>query len=125
MGITGKTSGGVMLIPDMPYICALLLGISLLALAVMSVIGTEYCRLYITQIVRVYARWHKGVCGKSDVSPPLPMHPVMNPKRRRIMRSIALIAIVVFAVAFIAGLGSMMIASGSIQPWHVWHWFES
>ena len=112
------------IIPEMPYICSLLLGITLLALAVLSAIGTEYCRLYVTQILKGYARWHQRIWGKVGISLPLPLHPVINPKKRRIMRTITLIALVVFIVAFITALGSMMLSTGSLEPWHVWHWFE-
>ena len=113
------------IIPEMPYICALLSGIALLALAVLSAIGTEYCRLYVTQILKVYSRWHKStLCRGRHISPPLPVHPVIPPKKRRTMRSAALISLVVFVIALIAALISMIIASGSIQPWHVWQWFR-
>ena len=111
-------------IPPMPYICSLLLGISLLALAVLAAVGTEYCRLYVSQMLRKYARWHKNVLGKGHISPPLPLHPWITPKKRRIMRGITLIMVVIFAVAFVAGLGSMIILSGSLEPWHVWGWFR-
>jgi len=124
LGISAITSEGTVLLPDMPYICALLLGLSLLALAILAAMSTEYCRLYVNQIVRVYARWHRSVWGKSSISPPLPGHPVMNPKKRRMMRTVTLIALAVLAVAFIAALGSMMLAAGAVEPWHVWHWFE-
>ena len=115
---------GVVLIPAMPYICALLLGISLLALAVLAAFGTEFCRLYVTQMFRAYARWHGSVAGGGQTSPPLPAHPVLKPKKRRIMRNVTLVALVVFAIAFVAGFVSMMIAAGSFEPWHVWGWFS-
>ena len=124
--ITGipVTVGGVVLIPYMPYICALLLGIALLGMAVLSAAGTEYCRLYVMQMFRVYARWHGIILGKNEgLLPPLSVHPVIKPKKRRLMRSITLVSVTVLAVTLIAGLGSMMIAAGSLEPWHVWQWF--
>jgi len=125
LGMSALNPGGtVVLLPGMPYICALLLGIALLALAVLAAVATEYCRLYASQLLRVYARWHKAVWGRNNMSPPPPLHPVIKTKKRRIMRKAALIAVAVFAVAFVAGLGSMMLAAGSLEPWHVWHWFE-
>jgi len=110
-------------IPPMPYICALLLGLSLLGLAVLSAVGTEYCRLYINQILRKYARWHKNVLGSPPPSPPLPLNPWMTPKKRRVMRTMALISLVVFAIGLIAATASMMIIAGAFEPWHVWGWF--
>ena len=116
--------GSVTLIPDMPFICSLFLGIALLAIAVLAAFGTEYCRMYAAQIVRTYSRWHGAVWGKNTVSPPLPAHPVMKPKKRRAMRNVTLIALLVLVVALVVGLASMMIAAGSLEPWHVWRWFE-
>jgi len=110
------------IIPEMPYYCALFLGTALLALAVLTSMGTEYCRLYTTQLLRVYIRWHRKVMGDSG-RPPLTMHPQIGAKKRRIMRNIVLVSLVIFVLCFVVGLGSMMIAAGSIEPWHVWHWF--
>ena len=124
VGIQAITGGGVVLLPDMPYICALLLGISLLALAVLAAFGTEYCRLYVTQMLKVYLRWHKNMWGKSTGLPPMSGYPTINPKKRRIMRQFTLIALAVFAVSFIAGFASMMIAAGAPEFWHIWGWFE-
>ena len=113
------------MIPHMPYICALLTGLTLLALAALSAIGTEYCRLYTAQLLKVYLRWRKAVLGDGGrLSPPPAMHPHIEAKKRRAMRSAALVSLVVFAVCCIAGLGSMMIAAGSPEPWHVWRWFQ-
>ena len=114
----------LIMIPEMPYICALLLGVTLLALAVLAACGTEYFRLCTRQIAKVYIRWHKSVIGRPSSSPPLPKHPVIKPKKRRIMRNVTLIALIVFVVAFIAAFVSMMIAAGAPEFWHVWEWFE-
>ena len=108
----------------MPYISSLLLGIALLSLAVLVGIGTEYCRLYTAQIIKVFMRWHGAMLGKSSKSPPLSKHPLINPKKRRVMRNIVLLALVVFIVTFVAGYISMVIISGSFEPWYVWQWFR-
>jgi len=108
----------------MPYVCALLLGIALLALGVLAFIGTLYCAIYITHLLRAYVRWHKTVwAGAGRKSPPKPLHPVIAPKKRRRMRSIALISLLVFVVFLITAVGSMILISGSFEPWHVWRWF--
>ena len=123
LGIVGVGGISWNIIPEMPYFCSLLLGLALLALAVLSAAGTEYCRLYVTQILRAFSRWHGAVWGKSAALPPLAMHPVIGPKKRRIMRSITLISIAVFAVCFIAAYISMTLTAGSLEFWHVWSWF--
>ena len=112
------------IIPYMPYLCAFLAGLTLLALAALAAAGTEYCRLYAAQLLKVYIRWHKAVPGNGGLlSPPPAMHPAIPAGKRRFMRSAALLALAVFAVCMIGGLGSMMIAAGSPEPWHVWRWF--
>jgi uncharacterized membrane protein len=113
------------LIPPMPNLSAFFAGLALLALAVLSAIGTEYCRKYITQLIKVYIRWHKAVLGDSGrISPPLPMHPQIKPKKLRIMRNIVLSSIIVCAICCIAWYVSMAITTGAFEPWHALHWFE-
>jgi len=112
-------------LPTLPYISAVFLGISLFALAVLSAVWTEFCRLYITQMLKAYARWHTNTLGSSDsILPPLPLYPWVSAKKRRIMRTLALVSLVVFAIVFVVGFASMVIAARSVQPWHVWGWFE-
>jgi len=115
---------GVTLIPYMPLLSALLLGVMFLALAVLAAIGTEYCRLYTMQLFRIYARWHKAIWHGREGMLPIQKHPAIAPKKRRIMRGITLIALVLFIITLIAGLGSMILAAGSFEPWHVWNWFR-
>ena len=112
--------------PYLPYVCSLLIGISLLALAVLATVGTIYCTLYITRLLKVYIRWHKIVWAgapRGIKTPPKPLHPVIAPKKRRLMRSITLISIVIFAVTLIAGFIMMVISAGALEFWHVWNWF--
>ena len=113
-------------IPYMPYVCSLLIGITFLALAVLAAVGTIYCTLYITRLLKVYIRWHKIVwtgASRSVKTPPKPLHPVIAPKKRRLMRSVTLISIVIFAITLIAGFIMMVISAGAIEFWHVWNWF--
>lgn len=124
-GIQSFTSDGIILIPYMPLVCRLLLSVAIVSLALLSAIGTEYCRLYVLQIGRKFMHWHNKVLGKKGhVSPALPLNPQLSSKKRRIMRNMSLVTTLVFAVFFITGLVSMMIAAGSIEPWHVWGWLR-
>jgi uncharacterized membrane protein len=108
----------------MPYISSLLLGISIVSLAVLFGIGTEYCRLYTAQIIKVFLRWSKAVLGNPGKSPPMQKHPPIKPKKRRIMRNITLLALMVFILSLVAGYISMVVISGSFEPWHIWRWFR-
>ena len=110
--------------PPMPYVCSLFVGISLIALAGLSFVGVDYCRMYVNQMFRKFIRWHKNVIGKKGaVSPPLPLRLVIGAKKRRVLRTMALVSLVVFVVGLVVGLALMMILSGSFEPWHVWGWF--
>ena len=112
-------------VPPMPFICSLFLGITVFALAVMSGIATEYCRLYVMQLLKKFARWNRNILGKKGaVSPPLPIHPWITARKRRVMRMIAIVSLAVIVIGMIASVGSMIISARSIEPWHVWGWFQ-
>ncbi|NLO49199.1 MAG: DUF1700 domain-containing protein [Clostridiales bacterium] len=127
VGISGILIGNYDISPVIsvfPYIGRLTLGISLIALAVLSAVGTVYCSLYITQLGKSYLRWHKKTLSANGLAyPPLSKHPHIKDKIRRRLRSAALLSVVVFAVAF---LGSMLLlfALAGFRPfWHHWNWF--
>jgi len=112
-------------IPPMPYICSLFLGIAIIALALMSAVWTEICRIQVTQILMKIARWNKSLlCRMGPASPPVPLYPWITAGKRSAMRVIALTSLAVSAIALIASLGSMIITARSIEPWHVWGWFS-
>jgi len=110
-------------IPPMPYISSLLTGIALLGLAVLSAMGTEYCRLYVNQSFKKYARWHKNVLTSGPKLPPIPLNPLVTPKKRRVMRTMVFISLLVFGIGLVAGMISMMLIAGAFEPWHTWGWF--
>ncbi|MCL2368236.1 MAG: DUF1700 domain-containing protein [Oscillospiraceae bacterium] len=123
--IGGIAVFGLVLIPPMPFLSGLLLGIMFFALAILSAFGLEYCRLYTRQLLRVYLRWHKAVwSGTVGQMPPVQKHPTIPPKKRRIMRGITLAALMIFIITLIVGTVSLMLAAGSFEPWHVWGWFR-
>ena len=108
----------------MPYISSLFIGVALIALTVLVAIGTEYCRLYTNKLLAAYLRWHKTVLsGTTRNLPPKPIHPVIAPKKRRFMRNSILVSVLVFAISSMVAYASMVIASGSFEPWHIWAWF--
>ena len=110
--------------PWMPFLSSLLLGIALIALAILAGVGNEYCRLYVNQMFKKYVRWHKDIFGKGPASPPLPLNPQITPKKRRTMRTLVLISLLVFIIALVAAMISMIATSGSFEPWHTWYWFQ-
>ena len=124
LGIQYFGNSGVVMIPYMPIFSRLIVSLAILSLAALFAVGTEYCRLYVAQLGRKYLRWHKNMLSsKGFVYPPLPLNPWISPIKRRVMRNITLYSIIVFAVSLVAGIGSMIFAARSIEPWHVWGWF--
>lgn len=113
-------------IPEMiPYISRLLLGIMLFMLALLAAGGTEFCRMYVTQILRAFIRWHKNALQKDgETSPPLPLHPWVHPLKRKIMSVIVQGSIIVFFIALVLCLCSIILTARSLVPWQVWHWFD-
>ena len=109
------------LIPSMPYTGALTLGISCLGLGVLSFVGTIYSYLYICQWVRAYKKWHKNTV--SGGYPSLPLHPSITGKCKRVLRTVTVISLIVFAIMFILSL-IILFASVGFKPfWHELGWF--
>ncbi|HOJ12612.1 MAG TPA: DUF1700 domain-containing protein [Clostridiales bacterium] len=114
------------LIPGMPYLCALIYVVCLLALALLSSVGCLYFVSFIKQLMRSYGRFHFNVIAGSAgqaMLPSLPVYPRMSAKSKRRTRLIALFSLTVFAVSFIAGYIISAILAGSLEFWHVWGWF--
>ena len=114
------------LIPPMPYWCGAILGLSLAALSVLVAIGSIYFVAFVRQLMRSYGRFHRNTIaayfGKA-VLPPLAIHPQLTPRTNRRLRSIALIALAIFAAFFVLGMIVSMISSGALEFWHAWGWF--
>lgn len=111
-----------LIIPYIPGLGRVLLGISLLALAGLSMIGALYSNQFAVQLVKACRRWHKKVMG--HMLPPLPKHPQVAGKTRRRMRTTATVSLIVFAFTFIAALVILFIQAGDMAPWHAWQWFQ-
>lgn len=113
-------------VPEMPYHCAIILGIAFVALTVLSAIGTIYFFGFIRQLMRSFGRFHKNtlaaVSGRATL-PSLPVYPQFSTKTKRTLRKIAAVAVTVFAVCFIAGFIVCVMTAGSFEFWHTWDWF--
>lgn len=110
------------ILPPMPYGGAIVFGITLLALGVMLFLFAVYCFAYLRQMVRVSLRWRKNLMS-DEALPMLPMSPQFKPKTRRALRSILLWAVLIFAIAFVAGYGILSIYTHSFGFWHALGWF--
>ena len=115
-------------LPSMPYWCGAILGLSLLALCVLSVIACIWYFAFCRQLFRSYGRFHQNTLAQSRggaVLPSLPIVPQFAPKKKRRLRTMALISLLLFAVCFVLGYAACTLSAGSFQFWHVWRWFQN
>ncbi len=124
--LTGAKKLFAVYIPEMPYHCAVIFSIVFAALTILSIVGTIYFFGFIRQLMRSFSRFHKNTLafasGKATL-PSLPVYPQFSAKTKRTLRKIAVVAVTVFAVCFIAGFAVCVITAGSFEFWHVWGWF--
>ncbi len=114
------------LIPAMPYGCAVLLALTLLALGVLLAAGCVWYAAFLRQLVRAFGRFRHNALARSKgcaVLPPLPAAPQLSGKGRRTLRRVALAAAVCFAACFVLTVIVSMITAGALPFWHVWGWF--
>ena len=110
------------LIPAMPYFASLMLGISLVALGVLSSVGTIYTSLYSIQWVKLYFRWTKNTMN-GGIYPPLSKHPILDNKVKRRLRGAAIFSLAIFGILFVGGFISLMVYTGFKPFWHEFSWF--
>ena len=110
------------LLPPMPYLSALILGLCLLAFAVLLAAGAFYFFAFSRQIVRATVRWHKNVTS-GHALPPVPWSPQFSGKTRRTLRAVLLISVIVFGVTLVLGCVVSAFSAGALGFWHAWGWF--
>ena len=114
------------LLPAMPYWCGAVLGLSLLALAVLFAVGCVYYAAFLRQLIRSFGRFrHNALANASGLAalPPLPISPQFSAKAKRRMRTAALLSLALFAASFVLAYAVCALSAGSLQFWHVWGWF--
>ena len=113
-------------LPEMPYPCAVILGLALVALAVLFAVGTFWYFRFVLQLIRSFGRFHKNTLaaasGKATL-PSLPVYPQFSARTKRALRKTAAIAVILFAVCFIVGFAACVTAAGAFEFWHTWGWF--
>ena len=112
------------ILPSMPYIGAVLLGLSCLAMAVILAIAGVWCAASLWQIVRASARFKKNALNGGAL-PPLPYSPQFAPRTRRRLRAVLTGAVAVFGISFVAGFAVLALLSGALGFWHAYGWFVS
>ena len=125
VGNLGVTSPFVTL-PEMPYLSALLLGISSLGLAAVCVVGCVYYFAFLRQFCKAYARFHKNALSASRSEAALPalaFYPQFAPAHRRCLRAVLLISLVCFGIFLVSGAVVSAVLAGNAEFWHAWNWF--
>ena len=77
-------------------------------------------------LLRSYGRFRKNALASASGEaglPPLPISPQFSPKARRRLRTVALVALALFAVCFVLAYFVCSLSAGSVQFWHAWGWF--
>jgi len=116
----------VALLPEMPYISKMLIGIAVLAVSSIFAVITEHSRLHVTQVLKKLINWNKIVLvDSSEDSLPVSLRPWVSPRKRRVMKAIIPKALLIIAISLVVCFITMIILSRSLQPWEVWQWFES
>ena len=113
-------------VPEMPYGCAIILGVALLALSVLFAVGTKYFLAFVRQLICCFSRFHKNTLAAASGKPgwpSVPVFPQFSGKTKHVLRTVSVIVVIVFAVCFVAGFAACVIAAGSFEFWHTWNWF--
>lgn len=114
------------LIPTMPYWCGAILALSSAALAVLIAVGCIYYAAFLRQLVRSFGRFQHNTLAAASGEATLPglgINPQFSAKTKRRLRSVALIALALFAACFVLSYVVCALSAGSFQFWHVWGWF--
>lgn len=110
------------LIPPMPYFAALILGVSMLGLAVLSAVGTILCWAHIRRWVQVFCRWQKNLLG-GRAQAPMSLRPEIGRKSLFLLSRTAIISLTVFGAFFLAACLALTIHTGFKPFWHELGWF--
>lgn len=114
------------IIPPMPYWCGAVFALSLLALAVLTAVGCLYFTILVRQLMRSYGRFHHNALVASSGNatlPALPIFPQTTARKNRHLRTVSLLALIIFVVCFVLGNIAAMLSAGALEYWHAWNWF--
>ncbi len=115
------------IIPQMPYICAVIFALGLLAFSVLIAIGCVYFVKLFSQLKKSYFRFHHNVFAAAAGRPQLPsitVYPNFKAKTRRLLKKACLISVIAAIVLFSTGYIVAAVSAGTVEFWHAWSWFE-
>lgn len=114
------------LIPSAPYWCGAALGLSLAPLAVLLAVGCVYYTAFLRQLGRSFGRFQRNALAAASgeaALPALSISPQFSSRTKRRLRSVALVALALFAACFVLAFIACSLSAESLQFWHAWGWF--
>lgn len=111
------------LIPYIPYHCKVLLGVTSLALTVLSVIGTSWFIELTKKLFKMYKKYHHKVITNSNDEIDINLHTPIFGSNKKKLKTLTIITLIVFVIFLIIFLITCMITSGNIAFYHEWNWF--
>ncbi|HPJ02805.1 MAG TPA: DUF1700 domain-containing protein [Candidatus Limiplasma sp.] len=110
-------------IPVLTVAGGILLGVAIVAAAVLLFMGALWFMMLAGQMTRSYLRWHVNRwSGRHELS--LPVMPQITGKKRRVFRRVILIALIAFILLSVAGFIVLSVQAGTPGFWHHWRWFD-
>ncbi len=114
------------LIPNTPYHVAIIFGLTLTVLSLVSAIACTFYTALLKQLFRSYQRFHRNTVASAHNRSVLPSIPVTAPiptKKRSVLRKILAVLVFTFAFLFVASFAVAVITAGDFEFWHIWGWF--
>ena len=84
----------------------------MIAVGLLAAFASIYFGALTMQMGRAYRRWHKNMFSGGKY-PPYSMHPVLQDRLRRKLRSVALIALIALGATFIIGFIVMAVSANA------------
>jgi len=111
------------LIPYIPYMSSLIVGLASLGLSLLSAIGTIYMFVYVKFCGSIYIKWCKNIVNGTHYLV-VSKNPNFSKKVSSKLKLLAMIGLIVFGVMLLLGYFTMSLQANSLEFWHVWNWFN-
>ena len=86
-------------------------------------VAAEYEQHFAFKLADGYSE--EEIAAKLGDPAALAVNPQFFPAAKRRMRSVALVALVIFAAFFVLSYVMCVLSAGSLEFWHAWSWFSA
>lgn len=115
---------GAIAIAYLPYVPGALMGVALIALALLLAVLAVYSFLLAKKSAVAYFRWQRFVLSGRK-TPPYAVFPLAGNRGRRALRRVTVLSFALFMTMTTAAYIAMALMAGNPEFWHVWDWFGS